>query len=370
MGAILTYDSGKFEDYVTKLKTMASFSRLFSESDSPFIHYRVSENLYADCLGAINVSRKDCTADAIYGKTGVGIKTFINENLQKIAEFNELRPQYTGLKGVKLAKEISKYRNLRIETTIRSYGLNQMIYHYVVREPGVVKIFECPMHKVDIDRIKIIEESNKKIVFTDGLEEYEFMFSKSTLFKRFDLSDPFCTFEVSIISDPIDALVAYLKETMETAPSADFFTIPAQPNQLIIPLYAKTRKGDHVVNQKSGLNNWNAGGRKRDINEVYINFPAEIRHEHPDFFPHKDVKWDLRLPDGKHLSMKLCQQGEKAIMSNPNKALGKWLLRDVLNFEEGKVLTYEYLLEVGIDSVIFTKEDDTHFSVDFIAFDE
>lgn len=370
MSALLNYDSDKFNSYIVKLRTMASFSRLFSESDSPYIHYRVTENLYTQCLGAINVSRADCTADALYGKTGVGIKTFVNESYQKIAEFNGLRPQYAHLHGLDLATAISKYRNARIDVTMRSYGLNNMIYHYIVREPGKIKLFECQMHRVDLNHIRILEDTDKKIVFTDGLEEYEFIYSKSTLYKRFDLSNPFFTCDVQIISDPIDALVGYLGEMNLASPNDEFFTIPVQPNQLIIPLYVEDRRGNRSVKEKSGLNIWNAAGRPRDPNEVYIPFPVKIRREHPEFFPHRDIKWDLQLPNGNHLSMKLCQQGEKAIMSKPNKALGKWLLRDVLNLKENQVLTYEYLLEVGIDSVIFTKIDEGKYKVDFIAFDE
>ena len=366
----MPYDSGRFTDYTNKLKTMASFSRLFSTSKTPFIHYRVTENLYADCLKARNVSRKDCTADAIYEKTGVGIKTFVDNPLQKIAEFNDLRPKYSSLHGKELAEAISEYRNCRIETTMRSYGLVKMIYHYIVREPGKVKLFECPMNSIDIKRIRIIKETTKKIVFTDGIEEYEFMFSKSTLFKRFSLSKPFYEFNISIISDPIKALEGYLSGTKTSIVEDKVFGLPVEKNQLIIPLYSETNKGGCIIYPKSGLNIWNARGRKRDPNEVYIPYPAKIKKQHPNFFPPRDVKWDLCLPNGKHISMKICQDNEKAIMSDPNKALGKWLLRDVLNLPEGQILTYDHLLKVGINSVIFTKEDKTHFSVDFLEFDE
>ena len=370
MNSLLNYDSEKFNSYITKLKTMASFSRLFSESDSPYIHYRVTENLYTQCLGAINVSRSDCTADALYGRTGVGIKTFVNESYQKIAEFNGLRPQYAHLHGLDLALAISSYRNARIDVTMRNYGLNNMIYHYIVREPGTIKLFECQMHHVDLNHIRIIEETDKKIVFTDGVEEYEFIYSKSTLYKRFDLSDPFYTCNVQIISDPIDSLVRYFGEMNLVNLNNDFFARPNQLNQLVIPLYVEDRRGNRSVQEKSGLNNWNAGGRPRNPNEVYLVYPARIRNEHPDFFPHRNINWDLELPNGRHLNMKLCQQGEKAIMSNPNSALGQWLLRDVLNLRENQLLTYEYLLEVGIDSVIFTKIGERRFKIDFIAFDE
>ncbi len=370
MDLLLQYDSAKFNDYILKLKTIASFSKLFSENDAPYIHSRSAENIYTDSLGAINVSRNDSTADAVYDRTGVGIKTFINVSNQKIAEFNGLRPRYAHLHGIDLARAIAGFRNNRIDITMRAYGLNRIIYHYIVREPAIIKIFEEEMNRVDIDNITITVETDKKIAFTDGIEQYEFVYSKSTLYKRFNLEHPFVEFEVSIISDPLDELVEYLNYQDLTPGLISFYTPPSEPDTLIIPLYTEDAGGNRKVWERSGLNQWNAAGRPRHLNEVYINFPARIRHANPDFFPHRDVRWDLRLPDGRHLSMKLCQDNEKAIMSDPNRDLGQWLLRDVLNLGEGQLLTYDYLLEVGIDSVIFKKEGEGQYSVDFISFDD
>lgn len=58
--------------------------------------------------------------------------------------------------------------------------------------------------------------------------------------------------------------------------------------------------------------------------------------------------------------MKVCQDGGKALMSNPNKDLGKWLLRDILKIEEGVLVTYEMLLEIGIDAIIFEKTNNKY----------
>lgn len=366
MDLLLKYADGAFDEYVLKLKTIASFSKLFSESPKPYVHSRFAENVYSECFNATNVSRDDSTADAIYDNVGIGIKTFVNTSNQKIAEFNGLRPYYASLTGIKLARAISSFRNNRIDVTMRTYGLSRMIYHYTVRDSGVIKIFEEEMNQIDIRNIKMVSETNKKIVFTDGLEQYEFVYSKSTLYKKFNLDNPFFQFNVSIIDNPIDALLAFFD-------NYDFsynYSTFSGSNVLVVPLYTENSKGVRKVWEKSGLNQWNAAGRKRHPNEVYINYPAKIRREHPDFFPHRDVRWDLRLPNGKHLSMKLCQDNEKAIMSDPNRALGEWILRDVLNLREGQLLTYEYLLKAGIDSVVFKKEDEGHYSVDFMYFEE
>lgn len=133
--------------------------------------------------------------------------------------------------------------------------------------------------------------------------------------------------------------------------------------------------------EKSGLNQWNGvrscykkdketGERikvketPRDVNELYIPYPS-IDRNRGSFFPPRDTAFELRLPDGEWISAKVCQQDGKAIMSNPNNLLGKWLLRDVLELQEGTQITYEMLKEYGIDSVMFTKLDEGKYSIDF-----
>lgn len=46
-------------------------------------------------------------------------------------------------------------------------------------------------------------------------------------------------------------------------------------------------------------------------------------------------------------------------------ALGKWLLRDVLNLKEGNLLTYEKLQTIGLDAVVVYKIDSEHYDIDF-----
>ena len=52
-------------------------------------------------------------------------------------------------------------------------------------------------------------------------------------------------------------------------------------------------------------------------------------------------------------------------MSNPNKLLGEWILRKVLQIPVGQLVTYEDLDHVGIDSVIITKLEEDLFKINF-----
>ena len=79
----------------------------------------------------------------------------------------------------------------------------------------------------------------------------------------------------------------------------------------------------------------------------------------------RDHPFELRLPDDSKIDAKVCQDGSKALMSNPNKDLGKWILRQVMNLAEGELLTYDRLEELGLDSVVIYKEAPSMYSIDF-----
>ena len=136
---------------------------------------------------------------------------------------------------------------------------------------------------------------------------------------------------------------------------------------------------------------WNASGRVRDPNEIYIPYLTEDRNRSVDFFPNRDEPFTLLLPDRTEMSAKVCQRAfakvspekyelltpeekeredarakvGKSIMSNPNKALGKWLLRDVFELPEKTLVTYDMLRIFGVDSVMFTKLEEKKYRIDF-----
>lgn len=351
------------KDYIKTLKSVGALSNLFSESDSPYLSYRAVENIFCKCLNAENLSRSDCSADASKNKIGFGIKTFLNGNgntFQKVAEFNGQTNLYLGKSPKEMVRVISALRNERISSTKRIHGLDSLIYHCVVREPRKIKIFECNMDEINIDEIKNITASSKNIIsFEDSKNNYKFNISKSTLYKKFITENVIDEFEVEIFENPYDIVKRLMVEELEKK----YQKYNKEKEYICLPLFSD--KGKRHVPEKSGLNQWNANGRKRDINEVYIPIPAIINREFPNFFPGRDMNFNLRLPDGNTIIAKVCQQGNKALMSNPNLDLGKWILRQVMNLEEGEILTYERLQELNIDSVVIYKENEG-YSINFL----
>jgi len=348
-------------EYQKFLKIAGCLSNLFSDSAIPYLYYRIAEKIFCKSFQAEDLSRSDVSADAKKDKIGIGLKTFLAGNLktyQKVAEFNSDRYLYESLKPEKLVLKIAELRNARINFTEKAHGLSDSIYHCVLRDTGKFLIFEEPMNKIEIGNIKNIKKNTGSISFQDGKNDYSFLVSKSTLTKRFDTASVLHTFDVEILEDPLAEL-----EKLLNVKGLDFEKEAKIKQTVFLPLYGRNQ----TVFEKSGLNQWNAGGRARDPNEVYIPVPAEIHHNFPKFFPDRDTPFTLKLPDGRQMKSKICQDNGKALMSYSNKELGQWILRDVLGLNEGELLTYDKLQTIGIDSVRIDKISDDQFEINFSA---
>jgi len=173
--------------------------------------------------------------------------------------------------------------------------------------------------------------------------------------KRFETSSFVDEFKVEILKDPLEALYA-LKSQKNS-----FVTSARIKDTVYLPLYGRGRK----VYTNSGLNQWNAKGRVRHPNEVYIPVPSEFHKYKSSFFPDKDIPFRLKLPNGSTIDAKLCQENSKALMSNPNKTLGKWLLRDLFKLEEGEPVTTNMLNLYGVDSVRIDKISHFEYEINF-----
>ncbi|MBR1889890.1 MAG: NgoFVII family restriction endonuclease [Alloprevotella sp.] len=338
------------QKYFDMLQLMAQLSRLFSENDVPYLDYRLAENLFCRYYSAINDARS-CTAyDARIESVGIGIKTFIlnknNASTEKIAEFNKLKTELAGLKGKDLARRLGDFRNDRMSFANNAFDVKETQYHIVGRREGLLRVFNCPYEEIDVERIHVEKDDATSILFEDERNSYAFNKSKSVLMKSFEVSGDYKDIAVDIVDEPLVLLEEFfqqynsrIEETKKFIKGIDY---------VVLPLYS-VRTGR--VPDKSGLNQWNASGRKRDEDEVYIPIPIAIHRNYPQFFPDRDTPFSLQLPDGKVLSAKVCSDNGKALMSNPNKELGRWLLRKVLKKEPRTLVSWEDFNRYGFDSV-------------------
>lgn len=350
-------------NYLKLLKAVSKLSGLFSESAIPFINYRVAENIFCRSFDAGNLSRSDTAFDANYNSIGVGLKTFVcnsNNSNEKVAEFNSLSRVLANFKGIDLAYKLAEFRNERIELANRLYNIGSSLYHIVARKDSELVLFETDYDKIDIANIKVIRQNSASLQFIDGDNFYSYNYSKSTLFRKFYIPDNAFQLPIEILEDPYTLLLE-LFEDNELKSATD--KLVRGENYVILPLYG-FKKNEKFVFEKSGLNQWNAGGRKRDLGEVYIPIPIDIHKQFPDFFPERDKPFELKIPTGEVFSAKVCQDNSKALMTNPNKALSDWLLRKVFQVKEGELLTIEKMNELGFDSVIICKDINGNYQID------
>jgi hypothetical protein len=352
-------DSSRKNEYQDSLKIIGSLSNLFSNSDVPYLYYRIAEKIFCNSFSANDLSRGDVALDAIKDNIGIGLKTFLegnNKSFQKVAEFNKDKFLYEDKSPIKLVKTVSKLRNERIKFTENLYGIDNSIYHCVIRDENCFKIHEEVMDYVNIANIDDVKKIKNIIKFNDGLHDYSFNISKSALTKRFLTNNPLHEFDVKILANPLEDIRNCILQN-DLFYSSDGNIIET----VYLPLYGKNK----IVYEKSGLNQWNADGRLRNENEVYIPIPATVHKKSPNFFPDKNSPFSLKLPNGDTLQVKVCQENSKALMSYSNRDLGKWILRDVLSLRDGELVTFDKLQTLGIDSVRIDKIDDNNYEINF-----
>ena len=390
--------------YEELLKAVASMSRLYSDSNKAFIHPRFVEKLYVHCSGAKDLSRRDMSFDALLREDiGVGVKTFITDNSsisksEKVAEFTRHASlgEFEGLDHYGKAIKAAELRNNRVTSDANEYSIdiNKSIYHCLVRTNRGAIIHEEPYELVNIYQIKptdargnetakFLTDSNGHTYFNDGKSNYYFNRSKNVLYKKFDLSQ-FTNSEIIPLEIFEDILERILKWTnfgvgqpkIPNYQLQDLFQksqpLVAGEDYVVLPLYG-TSYTKKEVQPKSGINQWNAGGRERRFGEAYIPIPSFIHKKYRDFFPERDRKFRIKLPNRKIISAKVCQENNKALMSDPNTDLCDWLYniidlnRDESNkrFAQKRPYTYEDLKKVGKDSVkvIKVKNDQYEYEI-------
>lgn len=353
-------------NYIDLLSAMAKLSGLFSDSNIPYINYRVVENIFCMCFNANNLSRSDTAFDAEINSIGIGLKTFICDKSysnEKVAEFNSLSNEINKYRGKDLAIKLGEYRNNRIDLAKRLYNIESSLYHIVARKENELILFETDYDKIDINSISNVKESKSSIQFEDSLNSYTFNYSKSTLFRKFILPNNTKNIPIEIIENPYELILSLFKDKKIIHSKSK---LDKGINYVVLPLYGYKKNNERYVFEKSGLNQWNASGRTRNPGEIYIPIPIEIHHKYPSFFPNRDTPFNLTIPTGQKFIASVCQENRKALMTNPNKDISDWLLRKVLNLAEGELATIEKFDKLGFDSVIIYKVDDKNYKIDIL----
>lgn len=364
-------DAEQRRSYQQAISAAASLSRLFSEN--LYINSKLMERAYCKYLPADNVALDDVPIDAKLhlddGDYGIGLKTFglpknVKFKTEKVAEFDKLKRRYTHDANEDVQLVISAW-NERLKETNAVYGIDNYTYHCLTRRDNTVGIIECGFFNIDPEGVTATSTIGGFSFEAAGVK-YRYNYGKSVLMRAFDVVHPIAEFEVKVMEDPFELLNQIY---------ADIHGVKESKPRLVLPLFSYDGKTPTVF-PRSGLNQWNAEGRPRSLKEVYIPYNVREQKAIPGFFPeyvsgHRGVKehFTVHLPNGKSFNASRCQSGGKGIMSQDNSDFGEWLLQDVLKIKPGTLVTLDMLEERGINAVVFTKNSDDDYSLDFTYVD-
>ena len=410
------YSKEQREQYILFLQVYGALTKLFYQKQGnliPYLDSKFQETVFAKVFAGQNVDTGNTPHDvlSVFGdlRVGIGIKTWINSkpSFQKVMQLKRFQGEINTLRNdlEALAFKISEIKNERMRIDYERLGLsdNGNIYHYVTRDEGIFTINECAYPLIDLSNLTDFEISDTAFLWSDGQKEYKYTFGDSQIWQKFDSSKKdsllLNKFDIKIIDDPFDFL---LKSYLNLLGELKIDNNQDDIVEIYLPLYSFRSK---EVEECSGLNAWNAKPKNkksktpRPLNEVYIPVPIEFHHKFPNFFhsnilevikkrkdeedessPKPEVRFHFQLPNGKRIPALLTGSNLKNLQSgslteiNPNtgkhygqSALGQWLLVDVLGLKERELVTREWLIRKGTDSVrLWRKKDD--YSLIYIDF--
>lgn len=386
------------DEYIEFLKIFGALSGLFKDNQEganarkPYLYYRNHEQLFARVFEVEDLTRKDSAFDVLgkweNDRVGIGLKTWIHtkdKTYQKVAEFNKLAPEIISplIKNgtsEEVIKKVSELRNERIMLDKRLYRTNRDVYHYVTRDDDVMNIIETSYDLIDIDTLELISDG-KTYTFKDKYNSYKFYTSKSVLLEEFDASKGEIVEQISIeqFDDPFELIrmINLSNDTYKVAEENESYEVVHE--EIILPLYQDKKEGP-FVSPCSGVNIRNSKPKNKGSNtprpeyEIEVRVSTWIHHIYPKFFginafDENEIKdkelndFDLILPDDRVLRGRIKQENGKSLQTNPQGALGEWILKDVLGLENREIVTIEYLNKLGIDSLKIIKLSDKCFKI-------
>ena len=410
------YSKEQREKYIEFLQVYGALSNLFRQKQGdliPYLDSKFQETVFAKIFNSQNVDIGNTPHDvlSVFGsdRIGIGLKTWMSStpSFQKVMQLKRFQEEINDVRKTNdkeaLALKISKIKNERMRIDYQRLGLSEdkNIYHYITRDKGLFVINECAYPLIDTENLQDFDLTSTAFSWSDGRKNYKFTFGDSQIWQKFDSSKNDTSllhqFNVNIIEDPFSFLLkAYANFLGEQK------YVEEDIVEVYLPLYSYTSK---EVEEKSGLNLWNAASKNkgsntpRPLNEVYIPIPREFHTKNPDFFTkdifnfenernrfegdkkdRPEIRFHLELPNGKRIPALVTQSNMKALQSGSNteidpetgrrygqSALGQWLLVDVLGLKDRELVTREWLEKKGTDSVRLWRKKDNYstFYIDF-----
>lgn len=353
--------------YKNRVKLVGALSNIFSANrSSPSIPYHLLVEAFCHSFNG-ELRDESNLINLTVNNYGVCIRTFDMNSVDKFVElltFNNISKQIDSMKYRDIVKILTDLWNERVQIVKKIYNIQNTYYHFVLyTSEMMIEYWESKMDIIDFDTVKDIKVKDNSIFFKDDKNSYYFNMEDETLYINFYssvTSEKITEHKVYVIEDPIEAISNLINLKPLTK------TYYKKEKYVVLPLYSFSKGRGKYVPERSGLNQWNANGRARDCNEVYVPIPVAIRKKETDFFPNRLTQFALITQGGRKLVAKVSQQSGKALMTYPNRDLGSFILRDILGIAENEVITYEDLVDKGIDSIKITKKNDSEYYISFL----
>lgn len=406
------YTSDQRNEYIQFLQVYGALSNLFRQKHGdavPHLDSKFQETVFAKIFKGENVDIGNTPHDvlSVFGtkRVGIGLKTWMGSkpSFQKVMQLKRYKNDIDAFRSdsLSLAYKISEIKNERMSGDYVRLGLTETdnIYHYVTRDKGLFSIHECSYPLIALSKLTITGSTSSGISWSDGFKDYKYTYGDSQIWQKFD-TDKYNTlllnrFDIKIIEDPFDFLLqSYLKltEAIQIRENKIDFV------EVYLPLYSYRSS---QVEEKSGLNAWNAAPKNkgsnslRPLNEIYIPVPIDFHLKFRDFFCadilkviearklsreiRPEIRFHIALPNGNTIPALLTGDNLKNFQSGSTterdqfgniygqSALGQWLLVDVLGLKDRTLVTKEWLEKKGTDSVrLWRKKED--YSIIYIDF--
>ena len=410
------YEKRQREEYIQYLQIYGALTNLFRQKKGdmiPYLDSKFQETVYAKSFNSKIVDIGNTPHDIISifngERIGIGLKTWMNStpSYQKVMQLKSYKQEIEPLirKGseIELAHKLSIIKNNKLLSDYKRLGLSEEknIYHYVTRDRGKFIVQETTYPLIKINELKDFNLTTTSFSWNDGVKEYRYTYGDSQIWQKFSIdhndTSIVTQFDISIIDDPFAFL---LKAYMEMI--SGFEEEHIEIEEVYLPLYSYESK---KVEEKSGLNAWNAAPKSKDnpiprpLNEVYIPIPRAFHKKYPSFFTPNvfeiekqqklykgneklQVRFHLELPNGKRIPSLITQENMKSLQSGSNTEkkdnglrygqadLGQWLLVDVLGLKDRTLVTREWLRQKGTDSVRLwrNKDDYSTIYIDFAPY--
>ncbi|MDO4912775.1 MAG: NgoFVII family restriction endonuclease [Lactobacillus sp.] len=407
------YKETQRDEYEKYISMIASLSELFNqkstEDKAPYLDSKFQETIYAKCFESQEVDINNTPHDimSIFDDVhiGIGLKTWKSSrpSFQKVMQIKGFMEEIEDAKKLgdeELIEHIAKIKNERLLSDYNRLGLSKdkNIYHYITRDSGKLRYYETSYPLIDMNTLEKIEKTNKRITFRDKNKTYKYTFSDSQIYMRFGPDESqtslLCESDINLLDDPF----SFLKQAFALKKNQETYDNTESVDYLYLPLYSYSKK---EVLPRSGINAWNGkpktkGSRKpRPSGEAYIPIPKDVWKKKPrwvdknidmsNYYQYKDstgkssYEFTLHLPNGEQLPAMFAQSDFKSLQTNPQSALGTWLLNALGIFEPQrteydkpakKIVTMDRLKNYGVDSVkLWHKTNDPkHIWIDFAKY--